>query len=352
MSVLQKTLYLTTSGTEVSKKQQSIVIKDPEENKTTIPIHNLRSICVFGAIKITPYVLKLCLKHQVSVHFHSENGYLLGQVFGSGDSRYLVRKAQYFSSEDPFYAKEIVTTIVTSKIQNSRINLLRARRESIDEQDKIKLTKAVDSLEKLILQIKQDNDKPIAANVKQALDPIRGFEGMAAKIYFGVFTNMLKKQREYFAFNGRSRRPPLDRINCLLSYLYALLTSDCLVALSVAGIDPYVGWLHSTRAGRPAAALDLMEEFRPYCERIAVTMINREQIQHNHFVYGEGGAVELTKQGKDIVIQAWHKRKQVSYKHQLFKEKIAFTQLFIVQARILSRYLRKDIPHYVPFLAN
>ena len=162
---------------------------------------------------------------------------------------------------------------------------------------------------------------------------------------------MLKQQREDFRFVTRTRRPPRDRINCLLSFIYALVRHDCLAALTTAGLDPYVGWLHATRAGRPACALDLMEEFRPcLAERLALTLINRRQIESKHFRVREGGAVEFTDRGRKEVIQAWQRRKQTEVKHPLFIQNIRLGQVFSIQARLLARKLRGDIPDYIPYI--
>lgn len=348
MSIIQNTLYLTTNGTVVSQSQKTLKIV-VEDETTTIPIHNISSICVFGYIRITPNVLNLCLKHQVSVHYHTPNGYLLGQVIGSGDSRYLIRRAQYAKADDAREAREIASIFVAGKLQNSRLNLLRSRRDTHCEQDKRHLLRAIKALERLLFLLgKEWNAEGLT--VREALDPVRGIEGMGAKNYFGAFTHMVKQQREDFAFVRRSRRPAHDRINCLLSFLYGLLRNDCLTALSVAGIDPYVGWLHATRAGRPACALDLMEEFRPLVERLALTLVNRGQIQPNHFKDLEGGSVELKATGRKVVISAWKKRKETKIKHDLYQEKIFLGHVFWVQARLLSRWLRGEVPHYIPFI--
>ena len=350
--VIQSTLYLMTAGTVVSKNRKTIKVSI-DESSSIIPIHSLNSVCVFGNIRLTPNVISLCLENQVSVHFHTQNGYLLGQVVGSGDTRYLVRQSQYAKAENPQAACEIARLFVAGKIQNSRINLLRARREAQLKTDCTELTKAIKSHERVLLQLmNEERDGMLASTVREALDPIRGLEGIAAKSYFEAFTYMLKQQREEFKFTKRSRRPPQDRINCLLSFLYALLRSDCLTALSVAGIDPYVGWLHTTRAGRPACALDLMEEFRPYAERLAITLINRQQIRCEHFRDLDGGAVEFTESGRKIVVNAWQKRKKAEFKHELFEQKVLMGHVFSIQARLLSRWLRGEIPHYVPFIKS
>ncbi|MCY4444633.1 MAG: CRISPR-associated endonuclease Cas1 [Proteobacteria bacterium] len=350
--VLLNTLYISQPKTVVSKSKETLKVtytEDEVQKTFQIPIHNIKSICIFGNTRITPYVLKLCLDHQVSIHFHTENGFLLGHIFGSGDTRYLVRKAQYATSDDPVAAQSIAKMLVAGKIQNSRINLLRSRRESESETEQKQLSKAIRSLAELLKKLERQKK---ANTLEKALGPIRGIEGMAAKTYFQVFSNMMKQQREYFLFTTRSRRPPLDRINCLLSFLYALTRSDCLTALSVAGIDPYVGWLHTTRAGRPACALDLMEEFRPLAERLAITLINRKQIQKKHFKELEGGSVELTRSGRNAVITAWQKRKKIMVKHELFQQKMYMGHVYLIQAQQLSRWLRKETSHYVPFISN
>ena len=183
------------------------------------------------------------------------------------------------------------------------------------------------------------------------LDAIRGAEGMASNLYFGVFSLLLKQQREQFLFTCRSRRPPRDRINCLLSFLYALVRHDCLAALTAAGLDPFVGFLHTDRPNRPSLALDLMEEFRPWlADRLAVTLINRQQIGPRDFLDREGGAVEFTEAGRKAVIRAYQERKQDMLAHPLLDQNMRIAQLPFVQARLLARHLRSDIANYVPFL--
>ena len=295
--------------------------------------------------------MALCWKHQVAVHYHTENGYLQAQVLGSGDTRYLLRRAQYAAADSPQDASRIARQFVAGKLQNARSNLLRSGREADCDEDRTALAGAAGDLAQLIRQL--GDTPPIAPDcgLREALDPIRGLEGLGAKTYFSVVRHMLKQQREDFLFVTRSRRPPRDRINCLLSFTYALLRNDCLAALTTSGLDPYVGWLHATRPGRPACVLDLMEEFRPcLAERLALTLINRRQIDTKHFREREGGAVEFTDRGRREVIQAWQRRKQAEVKHPLFKENIRIGQVFNVQAKLLARTLRGDIPDYIPFI--
>ena len=351
MAINQNTLYLTTPGTVVTKKNLTLRIEIEKETRLSVPIHHLESICAFGRVVITPPAMALCWDHQVAIHYHTENGYLLAQVLGSGDTRYLLRRAQYTAADDPREASGIARQFVAGKLQNARSNLLRAGRETESDVDRKKLTGAAAELARLIHRLGQDRFNAKDCGLREALDPIRGVEGSGAKTYFSVFRYMLKQQREEFEFLTRTRRPPRDRMNCLLSFVYALVRHDCLAALTTAGLDPYVGWLHATRAGRPACALDLMEEFRPcLAERLALTLVNRRQIEPKHFREREGGAVEFTDSGRKEVIQAWQKRKQTEIKHDLFKQNVRLGQVFGIQAKLLARKLRGDVPDYIPFI--
>ena len=353
MAIIQNTLYLTTPGTAVVRDHLTLQVKIEKQIRLTVPIHHLESICAFGQVVVTPPAMALCWEHHVAVHFHTENGYLLAQVLGSGDTRYLLRRAQYAAADSPQEALRLARQFVAGKLQNARSNLLRSGREAKGDADRSALADAAEELAQLINQLGEVPPVVPGAGLREALDPIRGMEGLGAKLYFSVFRHMLKQQREDFRFVTRTRRPPRDRINCLLSFLYALLRHDCLAALTTSGVDPYVGWLHATRPGRPACALDLMEEFRPWlAERLAVTLVNRRQIEPKHFREREGGAVEFTDRGRKEVIQAWQRRKQTEIKHPLFKQNIRIGQLFSVQAKLLARSLRGDLPDYIPFISK
>lgn len=351
MAVIQNTLYLTTPGTVVARDHLTLRVEIAKEVRLTVPIHHLESICAFGRVVVTPPAMALCWGRQVAIHYHTEDGYLLAQVLGSGDTRYLLRRAQYAAADCAESATRIARQFVAGKLQNARSNVLRAGRETDDESEREKLAEAAIELARLIRRLGHDRFIVQAGKLREALDPIRGLEGLGTRVYFSVFQYMLKQQRDDFRFVTRTRRPPRDRINCLLSFIYALVRHDCLVALTTAGLDPYVGWLHATRAGRPACALDLMEELRPcLAERLALTLVNRHQIESRHFREREGGAVEFTDRGRKEVIQAWQQRKQAVLKHALFKEPIRLGQVFSIQAKLLARKLRGDIPDYIPFI--
>ena len=351
MAIIQNTLYLTTSGTVVHRDHLTLRVEIEKQTRLTVPIHHLESICAFGRVVVTPPAMALCWRHQVAIHFHTENGYLLAQVLGSGDTRYLLRRAQYAAADNPEEASRIARQFVAGKLQNSRTNLQRSGREADTDSDRAELAGAASKLARLIQQLGNAESVPRNCGLREAIDPIRGMEGLGARVYFSAFQYMLKQQRDDFRFINRSRRPPRDRVNCLLSFIYALVRHDCLAALTTAGLDPFVGWLHATRAGRPACALDLMEEFRPcLAERLALTLINRRQIEPGHFRERDGGAVEFTDRGRREVIQAWQRRKQTEIKHVLFKENVRLGQVFSIQARLLARYLRGDIPDYIPYI--
>lgn len=351
MAVIQNTLYLTTPGTVVVRDHLTLRVEIAKEVRLTVPIHHLESICAFGRVVVTPPAMALCWNRQVAIHYHTEDGYLLAQVLGSGDTRYLLRRAQYAAADSAESATRIARQFVAGKLQNARSNVLRAGRETDGELERKKLAEAAAELARLIRRLGHDRFIVQAGELREALDPIRGLEGLGTRVYFSVFQYMLKQQRDDFRFVTRTRRPPRDRINCLLSFIYALVRHDCLAALTTAGLDPYVGWLHATRAGRPACALDLMEELRPcLAERLALTLVNRRQIESRHFREREGGAVEFTDRGRKEVIQAWQQRKQAVLKHALFKEPIRLGQVFSIQAKLLARKLRGDIPEYIPFI--
>ena len=359
MDLQQNTLYLTTPGSYVARDHLTLQVEvpvyppdlPPEERnrqsatdtrKLSIPIHHLESVCVFGASSISPPAMDLCWEHGVAINFLSENGYLQARVTGVADTSVTLRRAQFRVADDPVRAAAIARQIVAGKIQNSRNSLLRGGRETNDTAEQRQLTDAADALARQLSDLAKTNPP---------LDQLRGVEGMAAQTYFSVFGLLLKQQRDDFAFTTRSRRPPRDRINCMVSFLYALVRHDCIAALTSIGLDPFVGFLHADRPNRPSLALDLMEEFRPWlADRLAVTLINRQQIQPDHFVLREGGAVEFTDTGRKLVIKAYQERKQESLNHPLLDQNLRIAQLPFVQARILARHLRADLPEYLPLV--
>jgi CRISPR-associated protein Cas1 len=359
LDLQQNTLYLTTPGTYVARDHLTLQVEVPVyppdlppdkrqremvtgTRKLSVPIHHLESICVFGPSTISPPAMDLCWEHGVAINFLSDNGYFQARVTGVADTSVTLRRTQFRAADDPTRPAAIARQIVAGKIQNSRNSLLRAGRETDDATEQAQLAKAADALARQLSELGSSHPP---------LDQVRGVEGMAAQTYFSVFALLLKQQRQEFAFDTRSRRPPRDRINCLLSFLYALVRHDCIAALTSIGLDPFVGFLHADRPNRPSLALDLMEEFRPWlADRLAVTLINRQQIQPGHFTLREGGAVEFTDTGRKLVIKAYQERKQESLNHPLLDQSLRIAQLPFIQARLLARHLRGDLPDYLPLL--
>lgn len=360
--IQQNTLYLTTRGSYLSRDHLTLIAEVPvyppdlpaedrardkavDWRKLSIPIHHLESVCVFGAIAVSPPALDLCWEHGVAVNFLSEFGHFQARLTGAADTSVTLRRAQFRAADDPARCAAIARQIVAGKIQNSRNSVLRAARETDSEAERSRLQAVVDGL------ARQLHSLATMPADQAALDTVRGAEGLASQQYFSVFSLLLKQQRDAFAFATRTRRPPRDRINCLLSFLYALVRHDCVAALTSIGLDPFVGFLHADRPNRPSLALDLMEEFRPWlADRLAAPLVNRQQISPDDFVVREGGAVEFTEAGRKRVITAYQQRKQEMLNHPLLEQNLRLAQMPFVQARLLARHLRGDLPEYLPLV--
>ena len=366
MDILQNTLYLLTPASYIARDHLTLQVEvpvypadlPPEEyardratdwRKLSIPIHHLESLCVFGASTVTPPALDLCWEHGVAVNYLSLNGHLQARLTGVADTSVTLRRAQFRVADLPARCAAIARQIIAGKIQNARNSLLRGGRESEISNLQSQINGATESLARQLHELGRWQPETLAQ--AGALDQLRGAEGQAAQTYFAVFRFLLKQQQDDFSFTTRSRRPPRDRINCLLSFLYALVRHDCVAALTTAGLDPFVGFLHADRSNRPSLALDLMEEFRPWlADRLAVTLINRQQVGPEHFREGEGGAVEFTDAGRRLVIKAYQERKQESLAHPLLEQNLRLAQLPFIQARLLARHLRGDLTDYVPLV--
>ena len=372
--VQQNTLYLMTPASYVSRDHLTLQVEVPlyppelpaeQRNRETatgtrklsIPIHHLESICLFGTSTISPPALHLCWEHGVAVNFLSEHGQFQARMTGVADTSVTLRRAQFRAADDPQKCAAIARQIIAGKMQNSRNSLLRTARESGDAGEQDRLQGAIDALARQIQHLAiapcpSDPTGPAGAGEEsRSLDALRGAEGMAAQLYFSVFSLMLKQQREAFRFTTRTRHPARDRINCLLSFIYALLRHDCVAALTSVGLDPFVGFLHADRPNRPSLALDLMEEFRPWvADRLAITLVNRQQVASEHFVERQGGVVEFAEAGRKLVIQAYQERKRDELAHPLLEQNLRLGQMPFVQARILARHLRGDLPQYLPLV--
>jgi CRISPR-associated protein Cas1 len=341
MEVKQNVLYLTTSGNYIYRDHLTLRIESEGQLKLALPIHHIESICSFGQNTFSPQALQLCWENSVTVSFFSETGFFHGKWEGIPNTSVFLRRDQYRRADDTSFCDAISKSIIAAKIQNCRTSLLRSARDCEAEDERNELQNRAEELSVILRWLDREAD---------TTDASRGFEGRAATVYFIAFPFMLRQQREPFTFTVRSRRPPKDRINCLLSFLYALVRHDCIAALTATGLDPFVGFLHSGRPNRPSLALDLMEEFRPVlADRLAITLINRKQISPSDFNIREGGAVEFTTEGRKSVITAYQARKQDTLTHPLLNEEYRYGQLMLVQSRLLARHIRGDLPEYIPF---
>jgi len=341
MRKLLNTLYITSPDSYLSKDGENVVVLNEDKEKFRIPIHNLESIVCFGYTGASPALMALCAEKGVSLCFLNEHGKFLARVSGPVHGNVLLRKKQYRISDIEEKCVPIAANIIYAKLINCRSILQRAIRDHGSIIDSGKLQEASDYL--------MDS----AAKVLSAdtLDSIRGIEGDAAKKYFSVFDEMILAQKEYFYLNSRNKRPPRDNMNALLSFLYVLLAHEIQSALETVGLDPYVGFLHRDRPGRASLANDLMEELRPViAERMALSLVNRKQINEKGFTVKENGSVLMDEETRKTVLQAWHKRKQEEITHPFLEEKISFGLILYVQALLFARFLRGDLEEYPPFI--
>lgn len=343
MHQLLNTLYVTTPETYIRLDHETLRIEVEGAMKLQVPLHHLGALVCFGDVLISPAVLHRCADDGRSVVLLDRNGRFKGRLEGPVSGNVLLRKAQHEAVSNPQRTLAIARNVVAGKVQNTRQIVLRAARETDDPHESEQLKETGQSLATTLAQV---------ATV-ETLDQLRGFEGEAARTHFGTFSYMVREDRETFRLNGRSRRPPRDPTNALLSFLYALLLNDCVAAAEGVGLDPQLGFLHTLRPGRPALGLDLMEELRSFiAERLALTLINRRQVVAKHFVERSGGAVYLDDDGRKEVIVAYQKRKQEEVQHPVLEQKMPVGLIPHVQARLLARVLRGDMETYVPFIAR
>ncbi len=335
------TLFVTTQGAYLSREGETVLVRVEHETKLKVPIHTLGSIVCFGQVMCSPPLMGLCGERNVLISFHSEHGKFLGRVQGPVSGNVLLRRAQYRWADDAAVTAAIARSVVTGKVANCRTVLQRAVRDHADCLGASALTTAAGVLARQLAGLQ----------ATQPLDIVRGLEGEAARTYFGVFDHLIVSQKECFYFRERSRRPPLDSMNALLSFLYAMLANDVTSALESVGLDPAVGFLHRDRPGRPGLALDLMEEFRPVlADRVALSLVNLQQVKGNGFTTTETGAVTMDDKTRKEVLVAWQKRKTEEVQHPFLGEKVTVGLLPYVQALLFARYLRGDLDGYPPYI--
>ena len=341
MKKFLNTLFVTTQGAYLNKDGESVVVTVEHEVRLRVPIHTLGGIICFGNVLCSPFLLGHCAKHAVAVSFLTEQGRFLARVHGQVSGNVLLRREQYRRADDPDCSLMMAQHVVGAKVANARGLLQRFLRDHGARDDAGTVLAAVTRLGRILAEIKNSKD----------VDEVRGREGDAGREYFGVFDQLITAQKEHFQFRERSRRPPLDNVNALLSFTYMLLVHDCIGALESVGLDPQVGFLHRDRSGRPSLALDLIEELRPcIADRLVLSLINLKQVQGKGFKRTESGAVEMTDDTRKELLMAYQKRKQEEVQHPFLNERMPIGLLFHSQALLLARHLRGDSDAYPPFL--
>jgi CRISP-associated protein Cas1 len=335
------TLYVTTQGAYLSKEGETVLVSVDGEKRLQVPVHTLGGIVCFGRVMCSPFLMGFCAERDVGLSFLTENGRFLARVQGPVSGNVLLRREQYRRADSPEFSAAMARFFLAGKIANARTVLQRVLRDHGDKIAHAEVERAVAMLGAALRRLETID----------ALEVLRGIEGDTARCYFGVFDHLITSQKDAFSFTGRNRRPPLDNVNCLLSFLYTLVMHDVRSALEGVGLDPAVGFLHRDRPGRPGLALDLMEEFRPFlADRLALSLINLGQVNAKGFNKAETGAVIMADDTRREVIMTYQKRKQDEILHPFLGEKVAVGILFHVQALLLARYLRGDLDGYPPFV--
>lgn len=341
MRKLLNVLYITSPEAYLAKEGETVLVRVEEETKIRVPIHNLEGIVCFGYTGASPALMHLCAERGVALSFLSSSGKFLARINGPVSGNVLLRRQQYRRADQPDESLELAKGFIFGKIFNCKCVLQRFLRDHENRGDSVSLQ---ESVRMLSLQLQKSTHC-------RSLEWLRGIEGEAARSYYGVFDQLILESKEVFTFAGRSRRPPLDPVNAVLSFLYTLLAHDCASALETVGLDPQVGFMHRERPGRPSLALDLMEELRPYLvDRLTLSLINNRQICAKDFVIKESGGVLMTDEARKEIIASWQRRKQEEVNHPFLGEKIAIGLIPYAQALLLARHLRGDLEAYPPFL--
>lgn len=338
MRKLLNTLYVTTPEAYLTKDGLNVVVSVDKEELFRIPILNVESIVTFGYMGASPGLMKLCMDNNVSLSFMTPQGRFICRMQGATRGNVLLRKKQYTLSEDENVSLHLAKLFITGKVFNTRSILQRYIRDNGADDDVEYVIKQLDWRKKRILSAEN-------------MEILRGEEGNAANTYFDVFNHLILNQKEDFPFNGRSRRPPKDEVNAMLSFVYTLIANDVAAALETVGLDPYVGFMHTLRPGRTSLALDMMEELRAYLgDRLVLSMINRKQVTKKDFIRQNDESFVMTDDCRKRLLTSWQQRKKETIEHPYLKEKISIGLLPYAQAMLLSRFLREDIDDYPVFL--
>lgn len=344
MRRLLNTLYVTSEGGWLRKDGENVVLDVESAERARLPLHMLDGILCFGHVAMSPKLMGYCARLGITISFLEPHGRFLARVEGAVSGNVLLRREQYRRSADADACASVVRHVLIGKVHNQRAVIRRAVRDhgaDHDAETAQQLADAQRNLGHIIDRLWRESD----------VDALRGLEGDAARRYFAVFGRLVRSPETEFAFAGRNRRPPRDRVNALLSFLYTLVTHDCRSALETTGLDPAVGFLHRDRPGRPSLALDLAEEFRPIlADRIALSLINRKQLSARDFIDSESGAVLLKDDARKLVLTTYQERKRESLNHTFVGEGAEIGLFPWLQAQLLARHLRGDLDAYPPFL--
>ena len=341
MKKLLNTLYVTSENSYLSLDGENVVVFEEKTEIGRVPLHNLEGIVSFGYRGTSPALMGACAERNVSLCYLTPQGRFLARVSGRIKGNVLLRQQQYVSSRDEKISLEIAKNCILGKVYNARWVLERAVRDHSMQID-LEQVKSASGFLKSSLEYIQD---------AQSKEQLRGYEGEAASVYFGVFDQLILQQKKDFVFQGRSRRPPLDNVNAMLSFVYTLLTNQITSALATVGLDPYVGYLHTDRPGRASLSLDLIEELRAvFADRFVLSLINKRIVNGKNFSKKENGAVLMDDELRKKVLTEWQNRKREIITHPYLGEKVEWGMVPYVQAMLLARYLRGDLDGYPVFL--
>jgi CRISPR-associated protein Cas1 len=338
---LLNTLYVTTQDSYLCLEGETVLVRVESETRLRVPLLTLGGVVCFGRVSCSPPLMAACADRDVAISFLNQHGRFQAKVTGPVSGNVLLRRAQYRHADDPERRLEIARCVVLGKVANCRTVLLRAARDHGDKGGEFPLRQAACHLDRCLEEARCAAD----------LDSLRGLEGIAAKTYFDVLDHAVTAQKEGFYLHERSRRPPLDNMNALLSFLYTILAHDVASALEAVGLDPQVGFLHCDRSGRPALALDIMEEFRSFLvDRLALSLVNLRQVQASGFTTAEAGGVVMDDETRKTVLVAYQKRKQEELWHPFLEETFALGLFVHAQAQLMARHIRGDLDAYPPFI--
>lgn len=341
MRKLMNTLYVTSPDAYLSLDGENVVVLVEEKEKIRVPLHNLEGIVTFGYTGASPAFMGQCAKRNLALTFLTRHGRFLARVVGESRGNVVLRRQQYRMADQEPEQIKIARNCIAGKIYNSRSVINRALRDHGQRIDEARF-KAVSE------QLKQSLELARSAS---SLEELRGYEGEAASRYFSVMDDLILQQKADFYFRGRNKRPPLDNVNAMLSFVYTLLAHDVAAALETVGLDSYVGFLHTDRPGRISLALDMMEELRAvFADRFVISLINKRMVNGNGFEKQENGAVMMKDDTRKEILRNWQERKRDKITHPFLEETIEWGLVPHVQAMLLARFIRGDLDGYPPFL--